>query len=295
MCGTPIKVASKALLLFLQSLPVRSYYQIIGFGSDFKKYDEKPKEYTKKNIEQSIKLIEKLDSDLGGTNIYGPLKDIYNSNKIYDTINLPRNIFLLTDGEINDKEDTLAIIEKNSDKYSIYSIGIGNDFDKDLIKNAGIIGKGNYNFCYNIEGLNEVIATEVYNSCIPYLSDFSIISNLDEKNLYKNDTDNLIIRKNKICNFNFIIEQNEEYNEINKIHIDIKYVENDKNKNDSKNVIKEVYEIIPDEIPKGEELSKIIINNYILNNINLEKEEKIKIALKYQILTDDTSLFAEVE
>ena len=172
MSGNAIKVASKALLLFLQSLPAGSYYQIIGFGSNFKKYDEKPKEYIKDNIEQSIKLIEKLGANLGGTNIYSPLKDIYDSNMIYDKINLPRNIFLLTDGEIENKEDTLSIIEKNSDKYSIYSIGIGNDFDKDLIKNAGIIGNGNYNFCCNIESLNEVIATEVCNSCGPYISDF---------------------------------------------------------------------------------------------------------------------------
>ena len=110
-----------------------------------------------------------------------------------------------------------------------------------------------------------------------------------------NNTNSLIIRKNKICNFNYIIEQNEENKQINKIHIDINYVENDKNKNEAKKEIKEDYEIIPNEISKGEELSKIIINDYFLNNSNLEKEEKIKLALKYQILIDDTSLFAEIE
>ena len=295
MSGTSIKVASKALLLFLQSLPVGSYYQIIGFGSDFKKYDETPKKYTPKNIKQSIKLIENLNADLGGTNIYSPLKDIYNSNNIYDKINLPRNIFLLTDGEIEDKEDTLAIIEKNSDKFSIYSIGIGNYFDKDLIKNAGIIGKGNYNFCSDIEGLNKIIATEVCNACSPYISNFNFKSNLDEKNLYEmNNIKNIIIKKNKVYNFNYIIEKNEENDNINKINIDIKYIEEDiyiKKKNE----IKENYEIIPYEISEGEELLKIIINDYLLNNLNIDKEEKIKLALKYQILTDDTSLFAELK
>ena len=87
---------------------------------------------------------------------------------------MPRNIFLLTDGAIEDKNEALSIIEKNNDKYSIYSIGIGSGFDKDLIKNAGIIGKGNYNFCQNIEELNEIIASEVSNASSPYISKFNL-------------------------------------------------------------------------------------------------------------------------
>ena len=104
MSGTRIKIASQALILFLQSLPVGSYYQIIGFGSDYRLYDEIPKKYNKENIRKSIKIIEKLDAELGGTNIYEPLKHIYDSSKNYDKINLPKTIFLLDDGAINDKK-----------------------------------------------------------------------------------------------------------------------------------------------------------------------------------------------
>ena len=277
MDGTPIKLASKALLLFLQSLPANSYYQIIGFGSKYEKYDKIPKKYESKNIKESIKLIENLKADLGGTNIYSPLKDIYDSYEIYDKIYLPRNIFLLTDGEIDDKKETLAIIEDNSNLYSIYSIGVGKFFDRDLIKNAGIIGKGNYNFCYDIEGLNEVIATEVCNACSPYVSDFSIKTNFDDKNLFNiNNTNNLIFRKNKIMDFNYIIEKNDGNGDNNKINIDIKYIDNDNNNKDTKKEINENYEIIPYEISKGEELSKIIINNYLLKHTNFDREKKIK-------------------
>ena len=53
----------------------------------------------------------------------------------------------MADGKIEDKKETLKLIENNSNEYSIYSFGMGNDFDKDLIKNAGIIGKGNYSYC----------------------------------------------------------------------------------------------------------------------------------------------------
>jgi hypothetical protein len=64
MSGTSIKIAANALKLFIQSLPAKSYYQIIGFGSTFRKYDEFPKEYNQKNIDESFKQIKELKADL---------------------------------------------------------------------------------------------------------------------------------------------------------------------------------------------------------------------------------------
>ena len=110
--GQSIKIASKGLKLFLQSLPDKSYYQIIGFGSQYRAYDITPKEYTQENIKKSLEIIEHLDANLGGTDIYTPLKYVFDSYKIHDTIKLPRNIFLLTDGEICDKSNTLDLIDK---------------------------------------------------------------------------------------------------------------------------------------------------------------------------------------
>ena len=91
MSGIRIDIASKALQLFIQSLPAGSYYQIVGFGSSYKKYDTIPKEYNKKNIQETMKMLEKLDASLGGTELKEPLEDIYNSD--YDKINLPRIYF----------------------------------------------------------------------------------------------------------------------------------------------------------------------------------------------------------
>ena len=282
-----IKIASKALQLFIQSLPVGSYYQIIGFGSNFVKYDKEPKEYNKENIKESMKIIEKLDDSLGGTDIYSPLKDIYDNTEMYEKINLPKNIFLLTDGEIDDKEKTLALIEKNNNKFIIYSIGIGNSFDEDLIKNAGIIGKGNYNFCKNLENLNSIIAAEIGKATGCYSTNLKINTNLNEINLIKNDDIPNIILENQIVDLHYITKN--ENNNIEKIKLEVTYTDENK-KNVEKN-----YEISLQEIEKGEELSKLIINNYILKNKDLTEDQKLKLALKYQIFTKNTSLFAEVE
>lgn len=52
----------------------------------------------------------------------------------------------------------------------------------------------------------------------------------------------------------------------------------------------------PFDLPPGEEFSKLIMHNHILKNDTiLSEEEKIKLALKYQLLIKGTSLFGEIE
>ena len=46
MGGKLIELVKQALL-FIQSLPEQSYFQLIGFGSDFKKYNSEPVIYGK--------------------------------------------------------------------------------------------------------------------------------------------------------------------------------------------------------------------------------------------------------
>ena len=152
MSGNYIKEVSKELLLFLQSLPSGSYYQIIGFGAKLNIYDDVPKEYNQNNIEKSIKLIEAFEGNFGSSNIYEVLKFVYESKKNYDKITLIKNIFLLTNIEkgINNEKEILNLIEKNNNEYSLYSFGLGDKCDKKFIKKIGILGKGGYSFFKDI-------------------------------------------------------------------------------------------------------------------------------------------------
>ena len=162
------------------------------------------------------------------------MKDIFDS-KDYDNIKLPRNIFLLTDGSVNNKNDVLNIIEANNLKFTIYSIGIGKYFDENLIKNAGIIGKGNYNFCNELDKLNSIIASEINKCCNPFITDINLNCNLDNKNLINNNIAN-IIRDNELINLYYITNDN---NIENNIKLKMKFKDN-KNIQYEKN-----YEIIP--------------------------------------------------
>ena len=50
MVDKPNEYLKRSLIYFIHSLPVGSYYQIIGFGSSFKKYNDAPLSYTPNNI-----------------------------------------------------------------------------------------------------------------------------------------------------------------------------------------------------------------------------------------------------
>ena len=129
--------------------------------------------------------------------------------------------------------------------------------------------------------INKIIVNEINKSISSFYSNINIKTSLDAKNLVNNSIPN-IMRDNENINLNFIIKENN-----NKINFEINYLENEEK-------IEKKYEIIPNYLEKGGELSKLIINNY-LNNNNLDNENEVKIALKYQILRKNTSLFTEIE
>ena len=282
MSGKSINLVKQALLLFIQSLPPKSYFQLIGFGSNFKYYNETPVEYNKDNVENIINVINNLKADMGGTNISTPLKDIF-SSKNYDNINLAKNIFLLTDGQVHDREECINSISANNSRFRIQSIGIGSDFDKVLIERCGKLGKGSSSFVVDVEELNHTVIGTL-NKCLrPYLTKI----NFDIKDINKMyimpSLDN-ISYQDDIINYAFISNDKKEG------PIDINFKAND-TKNDINKDFK-VDKII--NLENGNQLSKIIISNLLKISKNINEEEEIKLSKEYQVLSKNTSLFGEI-
>ena len=207
MKGRPMKMVKESIKLFLQSLPTGSYFQLIGFGSSFIKYHEKPLEYTFKNVFDLQSTIRDLGATLGETDIYSPLFYIYNE-KDYKNISLKKTIFLLTDGEVENKEQCLELIGNNSECFRVHAIGIGNKFDKDLIEQCGRLGKGSATFVENISDLGNEVVEALDKSLRPYIVNAEIVISNNElqhpKYQYPNNP--LSICQDDLVNYRFICD-----------------------------------------------------------------------------------------
>ena len=281
MSGSAIRIVSEAILIFLQSLTKGSYFQLIGFGSTFKKINDKPVEYNKDNVKNTMDIIKNLKANLGGTDISSPLKEIFNS-KDYDDINLARNLFILTDGEVNNREECLSLINTYSDKFKVHAIGIGSSFDKQLIQNAGIQGRGTYYFVANVSDVNSIIIESLSKCLRNYVSNAKISLNElkpEQEFIPKMN----FIYPDEILNYYFILKGKEH----DKIQINL---ENSK-KNES--IIFTKDKIIKE--TDGEIIGQIIVGNKLKNEENMEEDTIIKLSKEYQILSKKTSLFAVAE
>ena len=298
MSGNAINVVIESLLIFIQSLPKDSYFQIIGFGTDFEKYNETPVKYDNKNIKEIIKKIKELKADKGGTDIVRPLNDIFKNKMEYEKIKLSKNIILLTDGEVDDKNACFNLIKENCDIFKVHSIGIGNDFDGELIKLCGIYGKGSFNFVKNLENINNVVIKILKKCIMPYLYDIKF----NFLNIEEDKENDIILSKNKdfayqdeIINYSFILDENNKHNLIdlknNIIKFKIEYIK----KMEQNEIIVDFNKSNIICLPDGDNMTKIIVDKYLKTNLNMDEKSEIKISKEYEVLSKNTSFFAEIE
>ena len=298
MSGESIQLVKETLLEVINSLKFGSYFQLIGFGSDFKKYNEEPIECKKENIKNMINIINNLDADMGGTNISSPLEDIYNKSN-YSNFNLSKNLFILTDGEVDDREKCIDLITTNSNKFRVHAFGIGKYFDKILIEKAGQLGKGSSSFVEKIEQVKSIVISKLNDFLRPYLSDVNFEFpnyQINQKCIISCDPINNFTYQDEIMNYSFILDEN------NKIDIDnlngkinVKIIGKEQNKNMEEKISFEKNNNII-KLNDGDEMTKMIIGKALKYNKDLlnNKKKEIEFATKYQILSKNTALFAEI-
>ncbi len=123
MGGAQMENVKTALQLFMRSLPTtNTYFNIIEFGSTFQKLFPKSVLYNNESLETATNRIKEMDAELGGTELFEPLSDIYSQPPIND---LPRQLFVITDGQVSNTRDVIALVGRNAHNTRVFTLGIG--------------------------------------------------------------------------------------------------------------------------------------------------------------------------
>ena len=129
---------------------------------------------------------------------------------------------------------------------------------------------------------------DLYLFSYPFYHHFNLKTSFENINLFTLNSNNELIKSKSLHNFNYIIKGNSA-NKKNEFTFTMKYIQG------NNNFVRQ-YKLKPFELPPGDELIKLYMYNYLTDKKNkLSEDDRIKLAIKYQIFIEETSLFAEAE
>ncbi len=146
MGGDSITEAKRALEICLKGLPVGARFNIVRFGSTYESLFKGPEAYGEKTLQKALRYTQRVDADMGGTEILTPLKAIYGSGPGEGAP--ARSIVMLTDGEVCNEEEIMELIRSHRANTRFFSLGIGAGPNEYFIRGTARAGMGAAEFIY---------------------------------------------------------------------------------------------------------------------------------------------------
>ena len=328
--NSKMKTAIDSVLIFLSRLKDSDYFNLVYFNSSFTSLWNFPVIANKQNIDICINTINKLEAN-GGTELFECINNAILNNfesnfKIkvetdFAHEKLENIIILLTDGQICNKNKLFNnIVEKyklfekfshtkadikadiSDEQYAnlpktglrIFTIGIGNDVDRHLVKEIAYITGGFYTCIADDIGKSFKL-----NNIINYICDtinnnyYKNCSVIYEDKVLSNQID--IVYPNKTYNFVFKISSGEFVNIKNNLFLQcycpktniIKKIAIKPETIIPNNIVKQLYHNV--EIIILEHKLNYADNQNYLNKSNLIIDEIIKISMDNSIMSKYTS------
>merc|ERR1711988_1210793 len=121
MGGQSMNLAKEALLVFLHSIPVNSFFNVILFGSRFESVFPSSQRYDDDNLRCAKFSAEAISANMGGTEILTPLRHILQQPV---KTGLARQVFILTDGQVSNSRDCIDLVSQHSSNNRVFTLGI---------------------------------------------------------------------------------------------------------------------------------------------------------------------------
>jgi Ca-activated chloride channel family protein len=171
MQGTSIAEARNALQLALRSLRPGCVFNIVGFGSRFDALFPESRPYDDESLAEATAHVRALEADLGGTEILPALEHVFGTEP---RKGLPRQLFVLTDGEVSNTDAVIALARRHAGDTRVFTLGIGAGASHHLVKGLARAGEGEAEFIAPGERIEGKVLRQLSRALSPALTDVSV-------------------------------------------------------------------------------------------------------------------------
>lgn len=188
MAGKKIAQARKALEFCINSLSDGSNFILVNFATEAEAYKGSLTPMNKDTREGALNYIKNLDA-AGGTNISEALELAINALNKSDSKN-PKFIVFVTDGKptagLTDADEIIKLMaSKNTESIRLFSFGIGDDLNAQLIDNLADENGGTSDYVSEEEDLEIKISALFSKLTHPVLTDVSLqFHNVEVSQIY---------------------------------------------------------------------------------------------------------------
>jgi Ca-activated chloride channel family protein len=171
MQGTSITEARNALQLALRSLRSGCVFNLVGFGSTFETLFPQSRPYDDQSLAEATKHVERLEADLGGTEILPALEHVLDAER---HPGLPRQLFVLTDGEVSNTDAVIGLARQHAADTRVFTFGIGAGASHHLVKGLARAGEGEAEFIAPGERIEGKVMRQLSRALAPALTEVSV-------------------------------------------------------------------------------------------------------------------------
>ncbi|KAL0634634.1 hypothetical protein Q9L58_006427 [Maublancomyces gigas] len=167
-----ISTLKSALHLFLASLPVGTYFNIVSFGNSYSFLWNSSQLYNEETLKTAKKHVDSMDASFGGTEMYEPVKETVDRRRK----ELNTEVLVLTDGEIWHTETLFKYIGGAAEegKVRFFSLGVGASVSHLLVEGISRAGKGYSQLVGDGENMQKKVMRMLKAALTPHVNDWSV-------------------------------------------------------------------------------------------------------------------------
>jgi Ca-activated chloride channel homolog len=171
MAGESIAEVRNALQLCLRSLAPGCRFNIVSFGDSHSALFRESQPYGDRSMKQAAKLVAALDADMGGTELLPALEFVVRQPAV---AGLPRQVLLLTDGEVTNTDAVIDLARSHAAKARFFTFGIGAGASQHLVRGIARASGGAAEFIAPGERIEAKVMRQFKRVLAPALTDVRV-------------------------------------------------------------------------------------------------------------------------